>query len=291
LATAIRDDQVIVVGGSRHTLSIWRLDGQAAYQEVKLKVNEESNFVDVVAISTDALSVAYSASCTRCLRYESTQWQFELGSAPQSTALCFSATGQLIRGSLDGVVSSGESSISVGFPVFKLAVATNGENVAAGGLGQIVILPQNLSEILQILPNFGSPFSTFEFQPSRNRLFIGTAAQFPIIYNIRKQKVLTKIRAKFGKPGGVAMNSIVFDPKNRDRLLFVSSATAIMRHLLHPECNEFRLPYKDILFLGMPAPDVIVVFEKPWVFMMNTLPRVARAKRFLTHDEDQFPRY
>jgi hypothetical protein len=60
---------------------------------------------------------------------------------------------------------------------------------------------------------------------------------------------------------------------------------------MHPECSAFRLPYKDILFIGMPAPDAIVIFEKPWVFMMDSLPRVVRAKRFLTHDEDQFPRY
>jgi WD40 repeat protein len=287
----VRDGQLIVVGGSGHTLSVWRFDSKAAYQELKVKVNQESNFVDAVAISKDSLAVAYSAACTRRLRYDGMQWQFEPGSTSQSTALCFSEEGRLYRGGLNGFVSTEELSINVGFPVFKLAISTNGQDIAVGGLGQIVILPSDLSEIQQILPNFGSPFSTFEFEPRRNRLFVSTVAKCVTVYDIRKQHVLTKMRAKFGKQGGVAMNTILFDPQNPDRVIFASSHTAIMKHMNHPELPEFRFPYKNILFVSYPNPGQIVIFEKPWIFMINSLPQVVRTKRFLTKDEEQWPRY
>jgi hypothetical protein len=64
-----------------------------------------------------------------------------------------------------------------------------------------------------------------------------------------------------------------------------------MKHLMHAESPDFRFPYKDILFMGFPSPGQIVVFEKPWIFMVTSLPKVVRAKRFLTRNEEQWPRY
>jgi WD40 repeat protein len=291
VATSARDGQLIVVGGSRHTLSIWRFDGHAAYQEVKLKVNEEMNFVETVAISKDSLSVAYSASCTRGLRYDGTQWQFEPWSSQMSTSLCFSEKGRLYRGSLDGVVRADESSIKVAFPVFKLAISPNGEAIAAGGLDQIVILPADLSEIQQVLPSFSSRFSTFAFQPSGNRIFIGTSGSHAAIYNFIRRAVSTRIRVRFGKSGCVAMNTILFDPQNGSRVLLASSRAAVIRHLSRPEVRKFSFPYTDILFIGFPSAGQLVIFEKPWIFLINTLPKVVRMKRFLTKDEEQRARY
>jgi WD40 repeat protein len=294
IACAIRDGCVVAVGGVCHQLCVWKMDGHAAHHEVKLKVNEEGNFVDVVAISRDGCHVAYSASGTRTLRYKSSgQWQLDSESYSASSSLCYSDEGKLYCGTIDGNVFSDsvEATIGVGFPVFRIAISTNGNDICVGGFEKIALLPGDLESVRFVLPGFGGFFSTFAFQPRRNRLFIGNGGRKVIVFNTLKQKFLPEMAVKFGKGKEAAANTVVFHPVNRDKVMIASSSVAKMMILTDKKSGCFVFPYSEILFIDFAGSDKIVVFEKPWSLMMSGLPKVFLAKRFLTGDEEQLPRY
>ena len=292
IAAAVRDGAVVVAGGAESELAIWRMDGQRAYKEVRLKTADGEVNVETVAISSDGCNVAYSASGTRRLKYDGGQWTLNRECYSASSALCYSEQGVLYRGTLDGnVISDAGTSINVGFPVFKIAISTNGQDICVGGLGQIALLSPELDAIREMIPAVKTPFSTFAFQPRRNRLFISCGDDKIQVYNILKHKFLPKIKIGFGQRGRVAANTILFDPKNRERVFLSSSKVGIMTHLLNPKAGFYRFPYNDILFIDLVAPDKIVIYEKPWVLFANSLPKVFRAKRFQTTNEDQIPRY
>lgn len=292
IASAMRDGAVVVAGGAGSELGIWRMDGQRAYKEVRLRTADDEVNVETVAISKDGCHVAYSASGTRTLTYDGGQWSLNRECHEASTALCYSAQGVLYRGTLNGdVVSDAGKSINVGFPVFRIAISNNGQDICAGGLGRIVVLSPELDKIREEIPALKTPFSTFEFQPRRNRLFIACGDERIQVYNILKHKFLPKIKIGFGQRGRVAANTILFDPKNRERVFLSSSKVGVMTHLLNPKAGFYRFPYNDILFIEFVAPDKIVIYEKPWVLFANSLPKVFRAKRFQTSNEDQIPRY
>jgi hypothetical protein len=141
------------------------------------------------------------------------------------------------------------------------------------------------------LPTFESPFSTFAFQPGRRRLLIATADEKVLVFHLGKSTLLPSLGIQFGSAGGVAANTIVFDPANRDHVVIASSHRAVMAHTKKPSSPHYQYPYKDILFFAYPADNQIVIFEKPWVFTMNSLPKVFRAKRFLSTNESALPRY
>jgi hypothetical protein len=142
-----------------------------------------------------------------------------------------------------------------------------------------------------LFPGFGTPFSTFQFQPGRSRLFISTGHRRLIAYNVKQQQVLPHMATKFVKDAGVAANTISFDPKNHHKILVASSKGAMIKHLSQPNTSSYKFPYKDILFVAYAGPNQIVIFEKPWALMMDSLPKVFEAKRFLTTNEERLSRY
>jgi len=292
VAAAARGDAIIVVGGAGPSLAIWRVDGARAHKEARLGTRDGECWVQAVAISGDGCRVAYAASHTRSLRYEGDQWAVGAECAPPATALCFSQQGALYRGARDGELANDTGgALNVGFPVFRIAVSTDGETVCAGGLASIVLLGPELDGVRQRVPELPTPFCTFAFQPDRNRLFISSGHERLSVYDTKKQVFITRMALKLKKSGTLGVNAIAFDPKNSDRVVLASSKRAFMTNLMRREAGFFRFPYGDILHLSLVAPDKIVIYEKPWVLFARSLPRVFRAKRFQTNNEDQLPRY
>lgn len=294
VASAMRGDDVIVVSAASTRLTIWRLTGDRAVKEAILKTEEIP--IDAVAISNDGTKIAYSSSGTKLIEWIDDQWHVNREvTYSASSALCFSEQGVLYGGTLEGEVysSAKADTLNVGFPVFKFAISTkhNGQDICVGGLGKMVLIGPELDQIKREIPTLETPFSTFEFQPLSNRLFISTGQEKVQVYNVFKQKWITKMAIRFGKFGRVAVNSIMFDPDNRDRIALVSSKRAVMMHMNHRDAGFFRFKYTDILYMSLVAPNKIVIFEKPWVFFANTLPDAARTKRFHGKDEANLPRY
>lgn len=293
VASSKMGDDLIVVGGVGRSLHAWRLNSKMAKHELNLKTAEDEDVVEVVAISPDGKQIAYSASATRTITYseEHNQWILDGNAETPSSSLCYGADGTLYFGSLDGRLSSSNGqSIDLGFPIFKIAVSTNGKYVCAGGLGQIVSLPSDLSS-MQEIPKFATPFSTFEFQPKSNRLFIATGAMNINIFNVQ-QNVIIQQKLSRDKQRSVSPNTLRFNPNNSDQLLIASSHLALVTKVKGQRGNFYKLPYKNsILFVDYVSEDQIVIFEKPWAFMVSNLPLPLRMKRFQSYNERRSTRY
>ena len=295
ISSALRNEDIIVAGGAGHSLSVWKLDGKQAKLELTVKTDVDKNYVESVALAPGGETLVYCASVVKMLKFNSNngQWSFDENiNLPAASTLVYSNQGILYLGYIDGTVRSekGES-INVGFPVFKVAISSNGKHIVAGGFENIVLLDEKLSTIEVKLPSLGTPFSTFKFQPFKNRLFISTGTEKVTVYNVLKKEFLPKLITKFGKHGDVAVNSICFAADNPSQVLMSSSQRAIIRNLKKPELGLFRLPYNDILYVTFVGPKQIIIFEKPWAFTVNGLPDVYRMKRFMTRREENHPRY
>jgi len=283
------DGTIIAAGAEGNQVSIWKLDGTSA--ELELCVKTSCN-IDAVAISTDGSSVAYSSSTTRIVRYDGSSWALDEEVRQHSSCLCFNSEGTLFSCDIDGSLTNGITTINLGFPIFHIAVSSNSHCIVVGGLKKMKSLSGDLKAQIEDLPNFGSPFSTFEFQPGKNRLFITTGQTKNVVYNVRKKQVVPKLSINLGKIREVvAINKISFDPDLPNRVVFMSSQVAIVINLLAKEKGKYRLPYDDFLFAQFVQGKKIVVFEKPWTFMMESLPKPFRVKRFQGADDTKRPRY
>lgn len=313
---------LIVCGASGdHQLVVWRLNGtDGAKQELMLKTKAESNRIECVALRPGATEIAYSATCLKILRFNSNgQWEFDRDfqyNLDGVSSLAYSNSGKLYVGFWNGVHSlsvlllarrsndadnENESDDSdskfiykpynVGFPVLKISVSCNGKYVAVGGFENILVLNGDLTERVCRVPSFGkSPFSTFAFQPFKNRIFIATGGDKIYCYNVLKQQHLLKIKLKFNGEGA-AVNAISFNPDAPHQILLSSSKKAIVKNLKKNELNAYRLPYTDVLYVTYAPNKQIIVFEKPWIFIVSSIPDAYKPKRFLKNDEEATPRY
>ena len=283
------ENEIIVAGSDGIQLTIWKLNGNSASLELCIKCNQN---IDCLALSKDGNSLAYSSNSTRILRFDGSSWSYDEEIRPRSSSLKFSLNGILFNGTIDGSLSNGTQIKSFDFPIFHIAISSKSNNIVIGGLKKMISLTFDLKTEIENLPNFGSPFSTFEFQPNSNRLFISTSYSKILVYNVRKHQLLPKLSINLGKiKNVVAINQISFDLENINRILFQSSQVALIYNLKGKEFGKYRLPYDDFLHAEFLNNKKIVIFEKPWIFMMQTLPKPFRIKRFQNADDTKRPRY
>ncbi|OHT17535.1 hypothetical protein TRFO_02589 [Tritrichomonas foetus] len=293
ISSTSRDGDLIVAGATGHQLSIWKLDSKQAKLELNVKTDNSKNCIECVALSPSGNELAYSASAVKLIkRNQNGMWEYDnKTNLPPASFLVYSKQGILFMGFLDGTVRFKKGSINVGFPVFRIAISSNGEHIVAGGIDKMVLLDKNLTKIETELPNLGTPFSTFAFQPFKNRLFISTGSEKVAVFNVLKKELLPKLTTKFGKFKDVAVNTISFAVDNPSQILLASSQRAIVRNLKKPDLGLYRLPYNDILYVTFAGPKQIIIFEKPWTFTISSLPEVYRMKRFMARNEENLPRY
>lgn len=250
IAASVRaGGEIVAVGAESNILSVWRFDGESASLELRIKTRD---VVEAVAVSKDGLRVAYSNDTTRVLRYdvEKAQWAYDGDAMPKATALAFSDSGDLFLATLSGEVIGPEGSRSLGFPLFLLAVAGDGSQIAAGGLKRLVALPGgDLQGPVSEVPYLGTPASAIAFQPGKKRLFIASGGKKVVAYHVRKQKLIPRFSVGLGKQKeGPAVHTISFDPVCPDRVLLMTSGSAVVANLAKRELGKYRLPYEDFLF-------------------------------------------
>lgn len=290
IASALNNQEIVITGGIGRTLTVWRLNGEEAKLDLTLKTSEDGNQISAVAISNDGTKIAYSANETREI-VKTDKWSFE-NNYIASSALAYSPSNQLYYGTLTGILGNEEGkTINVGFPIFKIAFSSDGKDICVGGFGKIVHLSSDLSSIIQEIPRTKSMFSTFEFQPGTKKLFISTGEESLFVYNLEQNLMETEMVKKFGKKNFVSVNGIKFNPGNPNKVIYYSSKKAVVIDYNNLDNDYYSLPYHDILYLEYISKNQIVIFEKPWIFFMNDLPNVFKAKRFLTNNEDQLIRY
>lgn len=315
---------LIVVGASNdYSLTVWKLDGKVAKLELTLKIDSEENRIECVSMRPGGCEFAYSATSVRVLKFtENGHWEFDneikRRSYPSASSLAYANDGTLYIGFLNGRILSitrtnqevnenenvntydentnssiVERFIDLDFPILKIAVSSNCKYVTAGGFNKIFVLDGDLSSIVCEVPPFGkTPFSTFAFQPFKNRLFIANGGNKIFCFNVKKQLFIKELNIKFDKSGEeVAINSISFADNNHHQMLISSSQRAVIRNIKDPNAKPYRLPYNDILFVTFSGYKKIVIFEKPWIFIVSSVPDVLRVKRFLTRNEENRPRY
>ncbi|EAY18367.1 hypothetical protein TVAG_045690 [Trichomonas vaginalis G3] len=287
IAVATRGDDIIAVGGEGNRLSIWRLNGEEAFLEVRLQT---SNPVDAVAISSDGKNVAYSSTNTRFLEYDGTNWTLNKEKKHPKASAIINRENEFIMATISGDILSSDGSFAhVDFPVFKLAVCE--KYIVAGGLKRLVSFEKDLNGKSTELPYFGSPFSAIRFKPKTNLLFVSTSSTKIFSYDVSEEKLVASANINIGKFGEiVAPTSISFDPDDTNRVLVVSSQVTLVANSMK-EKGKFRLPYEDFLFGDFVKGKKLVVYEKPWSFMMHSLPMPFRVKRFQGSEETKRPRY
>lgn len=287
IAVATRGDDIIAVGGEGNRLSIWRLNGEEAFLEARIQT---SNPVDAVAISNDGKNVAYSSSNTRFLEYDGTNWMInKKHKNPKSTCLCYRGKDVIMSTISGDITSTSGASAHVDFPIFKLAV--NDDYIVAGGLKRLVSFAGDVDGKCTELPYFGSPFSAITFKPKTNLLYVSNSNTKIIAYDVKEEVVVSSANINIGRFGDiVAPYSISFDPDDSNRVLVASSHVTLVSNAMK-EKGKFRLPYEDFLFCNFVRGKKLVVYEKPWSFMMHSLPMPFRVKRFQGSEDTKRPRY
>ncbi|KAH0791899.1 U3 small nucleolar RNA-associated protein 4 [Histomonas meleagridis] len=296
VSSAIRsdDNEIIVAGGFGKTLTVWKLDGNEGKLELTLKTAEDGVQINTVAVSLDGKKISYSANNTRELIYNNDKWSFAENIYEAATVLRYSPTGVLYYGTIGGYIHREDGkSFNIGFPIFRISFSTKDNIICVGGLKRIFVLDNELNNIINVLPMFETPFSTFEFQPGYNRILVSNGGKKMLVINVKNNKVKPRKITKFGVKGYVSANGISFNRESPTKVLQYSSARALIRDYKGLEKGAYKLPYYDILYAEYLSNDKIVIFEKPWIFMMSDLPiqDVFRAKRFLSHNEDQLYRF
>ena len=292
VACAVREDgNIYAVGAEGNQVSIWKLTGEDASLELKLKTQDP---VDAVAISADAMSVAYSATNTRIVKFdlEKKEWVLQEERRAKASVLCF-AGNELYSATIGGEVYSSTAYTSLGFPIFKLAVTTNAKFVVATGLMKSVCLKGTLQEgdgFPYELPYMGAAVSATTFRPGESLLFAATSANKILAYDVKQKKLIPSRTFNIEHSLDLAPYSISFSPDDHDKLIVVSSKDTIVINMKR-EVPNFRLPYEDYLFGSFVKGKRLVVYEKPWAFMMHSLPMPFRIKRFQGSEETKALRY
>jgi len=292
VACAVREDgNIIAVGAEGNQVSIWKLTGENASLELKLKTQDP---VDAVAISSDASSVAYSATNTRIVKFDSEkkEWALSEERRAKASVLCF-AGNELYSATIGGEIYTSSAYTSLGFPIFKLAVTSNAKFVVATGLTKSVCLKGTLQEgdgFPYELPYMGASVSATTFRTGEPLLFSATSANKILAYDVKQRKLIPSRTFNIEHALDVAPYSISFSPDDHDKLLVVSSMDSIVINLKR-EVPNFHLPYDDYLFSSFVKGKRLVVYEKPWAFMMHSLPMPFRIKRFQGSEETKTPRY
>lgn len=290
IASALCGGEIVIAGGIGRALSVWRLNGREAKLDLTLKTSEDGHQIAAVAVARGGAKIAYSANETREI-VRGDKWAFG-GRYAAASALAYSPDDRLYYGTLSGIVGDEDGrTISVGFPVFKIAFSSDGSDVCVGGFGRIVRLTADLREVVQEVPRTRSVFSTFEFQPGTRKLFISTGEETLFVYNLEQRLMETEMVKSFGKKNNASVNGIRFNPGNPNKVIHYSSKRAVIVDYQKLDGEFYTLPYSDILYIDYIAENKIVVYEKPWIFFMNDLPEVFKAKRFLSNNEDQMIRY
>lgn len=272
----------VCVGATTYGLSVWRIDGEKAILDLKVKTEDP---VECLAISSDTRKITYSTvqGATRTLEFNGNQWSYSKDERPPSSCLCYCGD-VLYSGDINGGIYSNDSMVTVPGCVTKMAASER--YLAVSTIDSVYILQSSFEGETIILPSLGAPVSSFQFMPSSSVLGLVTSDNNIYYYDIEKREVTNKITVN--KLGPVAANTIEFIDGDK---VAVASSSAVVIKKATDESYEHKLDYQGILFFHIEPDKEIVISEMPWLLILKSMPLPFRVKRFATKKEGERIKY